>query len=372
MSTPRRALVWDSLNTSSLLVAHGLRARGWVVDSLEPPNSPWHGASAFNGARTLVSLAQEEILERALFAHPLDGLFLHGDHQIRWLVARWERLPAEVRRHLPAKGSLEIALSKRRAMELAAGLGVPALPTRRCASPEEVAAALAEVPRGGELVLKGEGGSAGSAVRALAPGQRLAPADYAALTRASPVVLAQRRLRGPKLFVTVVYERGAERAACGHEKLCTWPAAFGVTAVGVTRYVEAVHEYTERIFTALAWHGIANIEFRQDTEDGRWYFMEINPRINCSLGIQAAAGVDVVAAWAAILEGRAGGFPGRGYRSGVRYRWVVPATALALRRPWALPWGALLSRRTGSDWGVLEGMSRVGALRTALWEARHG
>lgn len=362
----RRALLWDSWNTSSFLVAHSLIRRGWVMDALIHPESPWRGEPVFNGERYWVS--NEAEVEEILFSHPLDALFLHGDDQVRWLLSRWADLPAAVRRHLSPRESLEIALSKNRSMLLARDLGIPVLATRQCHSPAEVRQAADELANGGEVVVKGEGGSAGSAVRALRRGALLQETDWRALTRGSPWVMVQKRIRGPRLFMTVVYEHGTERAACGHEKLLAWPHAFGVTALGVTRKVDPAHDYTHRLFEALRWHGLANVEFRQDLDDGRWYFMEINPRVNCSLGIQEEAGMDVAAIWAEVGLGRGAHVgPSRQYRDQVRYWWAVPAFALLLRKPWL---ARHLLRRGASDWKALEGASRFRLLRTAFRSSR--
>lgn len=371
LSTRRRALIWDGKNTSSVLTAHTLRARGWRVDVILAPNCPWRGEVSFDGERMLAEEGRDDaLIERTLAEHPMDALFLHGDGQVRWLLKRWEGLSPSVKRHLPEAEALERVLSKDSSAQLARSLGVPVLETRRCHSPEEVEAAARELAGRGEVVLKGEGSSAGSAVRAYRAGRRLSAQDWAALTRLRPYVLVQRRIRGKRLFVTVVYDRGVERAACAHEKLLTWPYAFGVTAVGVTRNIPEVHESVQRMFGALAWHGVANAEFRQDVEDGHWYFMEINPRVNCSIGIQERAGIDVVGTWAAVCEGRGAELgPARGYRSGVRYWWAVPTLALTLRRPWRVPWWGLL-RRAGSDWASLDGATRMRLLRVALWSAR--
>jgi predicted ATP-grasp superfamily ATP-dependent carboligase len=369
--TRRRALIWDGKNTSSVLTARTLRARGWRVDVILAPNCPWRGEVSFDGERTLAEEGRDDaLIERTLAEHPMDALFLHGDGQVRWLLKRWEGLSPSVKRHLPEAEALERVLSKDGSARLARSLGVPVLETRRCHSPEEVEAAARELAGRGQVVLKGEGSSAGNAVRAYRACRRLSAADWAALTRLRPYVLVQRRIRGKRLFVTVVYERGVERAACAHEKVLTWPYAFGVTAVGVTRNIPEVHESVRRMFQALAWNGVANAEFRQDVEDGRWYFMEINPRVNCSIGIQEQAGIDVVDTWAAVCEGRGAELePAPGYRSGVRYWWAVPTLALTLRRPWRVPWWGLL-RRAGSDWASLDGATRMRLLRVALWSAR--
>ena len=371
--TGLRALVWDAKNTSSVLVARALRARGWAVDWIGPATSPWGLAGAFDGERIATTNYADEILERVLWEHPLDALFLHGDDQVRWLLARWARLPPSIRRHLPEAAAFETALSKERSMQLARSLGVPVLESERCTSPANVAAASLRLAPGGEVVVKGEGGSAGSAVRACRSGAPPSAPEWRAVARHSPVVLVQRRLRGPRLIVTVVYEHGTEHAACAHEKLHAWPFAFGPTAFGVTRRVEVVHDYAQRVFAALRWHGIANIEFRQDLDDGRWYFMEINPRVPSSIGIQALAGVDVAATWAATCAGRgAEEAPGRAYRDGARYAWAVPGLALALRRPWSAPlWAPRCLLSPSCDLEALEPQLRNRALRLGFWLARH-
>lgn len=372
MPERRRVLVWDSLNTASVLVAQQLRARGYVVDSIEAPITRWRISSGSEEQRIVVAPGDDAAIERALFERPLDGLYLFGDEQVRWLLARWERLPARLRDKLSPRGSLEVALSKQRSNELARELGAPTIPTERCASEAEVyRAAWALAGEGGEVIIKGEGSSGGSAVRALRVGQRLAPGDWEALTTRAGSVMVQPRLSGPRLVLTVGYERGVERASCGHVRHASWPTDFGTTAVGVTHYVEEAHEYTRRLFGALAWNGPANIEYRQDLRDGRWYFIEINPRIGSSIGLQARAGVDIVSSWAEIFEGRgAAQAGGSTYRSGVGYWWAVNTITLALRRPDLLPWAQLPSM--GSDWAALDSQARLGVLRVALWQARQG
>lgn len=365
----RRALVWDSKNTSSVLIARALRARGWAVDWIGSPASIWRESDAFDGTRNILDAVP---LERVLAEHPLDALFLHGDDQIRRLLDSWKSLPPHVRRHLSDPDALETALSKHASMDLARRLNVPVLPTAGCYTPEEARAASIELAPGGQVVLKGEGGSAGSTVRAMRAGSLPDAATWASLTRLSEQVMVQRRITGPRMLVTVVYEHGHERAACAHEKVAAWPADFGITAFGVTRHVHEVHEYAHRLFQTLGWHGPANVEFRQDRTDGRWYFMEINPRVGASVGIQAAAGVDIAATWAAVAAGDGEReAPGRAYREGVRYAWSVPALSLAMARPLSVPvWGWKSLLNGDSDLAQLDPALRGRALKLALWMAR--
>lgn len=367
----RRALVWAARNSSPGLVARSLRRRGWQVD--------WLGTREVLDAvmpsdeDAIVLRGPDDLaLDRALRELPLDAFLLHGDDQVRALYERRHGLSETVLRHLPPLGSVDVALSKERSAQLAGQLGVPVPRTVRCTDPRDLQAARREVAGDGPAIVKGDGGSAGSRVRLLRPRQMLTPAEWDDLAASAGSVQVQKQLTGPRLFVTVAYERGEERAACGHQKLGVWPHPFGVTAIGVTRFVPEVHESTERMFSTLRWHGLANVEFRQDREDGRWYFMEINPRVNCSLGIQAAAGIDFGEVWAAICEGRGRAeAPGRRYRSGVRYWWAAPMIALALRRPWSARHWMPSLLGAGCDLFELESSARWASVRRGLWLARH-
>jgi len=367
-----RALLWDGRNSSSVLVARSFVQQGWAVDWLGARESPWSRMSLWS-TRTYINDEGDPVLDHVFHGHPLDALMLHGDNQVRWVLRHWNTLPENLRRHLPPAESLEIGLSKQRSMQRARDLGVPVLETIVCASRADVAAAAARLGTRGEIVLKGEGSAGGAAVLALPAGKAPSADQWHTVTRQAPAVLVQRRIRGPRFLVTVVYERGKERAACVHEKVVAYPFAFGPAAFGVTRRVEILHAYTQRLFVSLLWHGIADIEFRLDPEDGRWYFMEINPRVCATLGIQDRAGMDVAGTWARICAGRgAESPPGRNYREGVRYAWSQRAIALALRRPWSVPWWGLKCLASAdSDLDIVEPAQRHLALRLGLWTARH-
>ena len=371
-SSGGRALVWDSANTSALLTARALRCRGWTVDWIGSNVSPWRDSPFFNGERTVVHGPRDPKLLQAFARHPLEALFLHGDDHVRWMLEHWDQVP-RVHAHLADPAALRIALSKEQSAQLATSLGVPVLPTAICDSAEAVVKAGLRLAPHARMVIKGEGGAAGCAMAALRGGQRPDPDTWRQVTRFAPRAMLQRRITGPRVFMSVVYCHGVEQAACAHEKAATFPADFGPTAFGVTRHVPEVLDFARRMFTALQWHGPANIEFRQDLADGTWYFMEINPRVGASMGIQSAAGLDLAGTWAEVSAGRAPmPPPGDRYENGVRYAWTVRGLALALRQPWKLPsWGLGCALGPNSDFAALDGPLRRRALRLALWTARH-
>jgi len=371
----RRALLWDALNTSSVIVARALAARGWAVDILTNLRSPSRVADPSAGALIPIDDGGDVTVEQVLADHPVDALFLHGDAHVRFMRERWDRLPARVTRHLPPPDALDVALSKDRSRAFADGLGLPVLPTVRCTTPAEVDHAARELAgRHGEAVVKGEGGSSGNLVMVRRRDQNLDEKVWERLTEHSPVVLVQRRLTGRRSVATVVFDHGLERALCVHEKRRAGPGEFGVSAVGVTIRLPEVEEQAAAIFQKLRWHGLADADFRED-ESGRAYFLEVNPRVPSSIGLQALAGVDVVNVWTDVCAGRGPEHsPGRRYRTGVHYVWTAPDLAHAIRHPWTLPLRIVeRSRWRHGDWSQLSSGGRWAAVRTALWLARrHG
>ncbi len=372
LSAVPRALFWDANNSSSLLAAQAFLRHGWQIDWLGSADSPWRHSGVWT-TRTIVSGLKDPGLERIFNTHPLDALLLHGDNQVRWILSNGSRLPARAQAHLPSAESLEIGLSKQRSMHLASTLGIPVLDTVLCRSRDEVPAAAARVGAGRRIVLKGEGGAAGDTLVGLAAGAVPTLAQWRGVAAHAPIVMLQKRITGPRYLVTVAYERGVERAACVHEKSIAYPSDFGPCAFGVTRRLDTLHDYAARLFGALQWHGIADVEFRQDAEDGHWYFMEINPRVCATLGIQERAGLDLVGAWVAVCEGRgADDAPGRDYRDGVTYAWATRALARWMRAPWTVrPWQIRCLLSANSDLHLMEPALQANALRTALWMARH-
>jgi predicted ATP-grasp superfamily ATP-dependent carboligase len=75
------------------------------------------------------------------------------------------------------------------------------------------------------------------------------------------------------------------------------------------------------ILRALAWHGVAMVEFRV-RPDGTPVFVEVNGRFWNSLALAVFAGVDFPALLAALAENK-GPLPSSSYRPGVRCRWLL-------------------------------------------------
>ena len=111
-------------------------------------------------------------------------------------------------------------------------------------------------------------------------------------------------------------------------KLRQTSPAVGTCRVGEAVWVEEVVELGLRLLRSLGFHGISQVEFKQDPRDGAFRLMEVNPRLWQWHGLAAACGVDLprIAYWD-LLGARLP--PAR--QNGAGRRWAI--TLMAGKRP---------------------------------------
>ena len=97
------------------------------------------------------------------------------------------------------------------------------------------------------------------------------------------------------------------------------PAHFGPSTIAVSACNAEVHELTRRIGKALGYAGHAGVEFRRDSRDGLYKYIEINPRIPANVEFDDACGVPTVWNTYLVCLGRPAAASGSRQREGVVY-----------------------------------------------------
>jgi predicted ATP-grasp superfamily ATP-dependent carboligase len=118
----------------------------------------------------------------------------------------------------------------------------------------------------------------------------------------------------------VLDRAGAVRARFQEEALRTWPREAGSFAASVS--VAPDEELVERVaamLRAAGYWGLAQVDLvrRGDAT----LILDVNPRFYACMPLALVCGVNLPAAWHAVVEGRAAGGP-RPYPAGLRYRWL--------------------------------------------------
>jgi predicted ATP-grasp superfamily ATP-dependent carboligase len=231
-------------------------------------------------------------LERAVKRHRIDMVMPVGAASCRALALNGERF-SDVKIVLPDADKMELALDRRRTMAVAAANGIPVPATEQPKSMAELEAAGARV--GYPLVLKGaiEGPSG---VRYVDEPGKLRAAVEAYIERyplpGGELPMLQQRIVGPGFGVFVTYQDGRLCRIMAHRRIREFPATGGESSCCEVADEPILLDQSRRLMDALAWHGVAMVEFKKNDADGKFYLMEINPKFWGSLDLALAAGAD--------------------------------------------------------------------------------
>jgi biotin carboxylase len=254
-------------------------------------------------------------------------------------------LPPSVIFPFPGAAVTQAFRDKRRLAELAGDAGLPVPRTLLEATAGELAGQAVGVP---------------CAVKAARPGgslgltQLVDDADQLRellpeLPPDEPLVV-QERADGPLIGLALVIGRdGHQIARFQQVARRTWPPEAGGSTLAVSTEVdEDLAERSTAMLAGTGYWGLAHLQFLR-TSQGHT-LIDVNTRYYGSMPLATAAGVNLPAAWHAVVTGTADGSPPPRYRVGMAYRWLEPELAAALL---GSP-GLLLARgpraRSGAMW----------------------
>ena len=104
---------------------------------------------------------------------------------------------------------------------------------------------------------------------------------------------AQRMIGGRRFLFGALLHRGQVLSAYTQTTVEGVAPPTGPSIRVRTVDVPALHDYGAKLFAQLEWSGLACAEFVEDT-DGRFYFMEINPRPWAAIAAATAAGAPLI------------------------------------------------------------------------------
>jgi predicted ATP-grasp superfamily ATP-dependent carboligase len=334
-----RVLVLDSGNTAAYHVMRTLAQQGHQVHLASSEDSPAFSSRYCAGVHRAPPVARAgdylaflvDVVSRGEFG----VMFFCGDHEAELIWDRRDALQPYVNCLLPAHRHREVAFSKFAAYDHVERLGLGIPRTRLFDSLAELTAALADFSF--PVVIKGEKGSAGRQVRFAGSADEAEShaREVAELARAEGGrVSVQEYVPGDGYVVHTLFFQGRTMAVCSHRKDREYPVGGGVTSAATTVHHPELDEAALTIMASLDWHGLAKLDFKRDSRDGSFKFIELDPRVSASIDITRAAGCDQVALACELVAGRSVA-PRLGYRAGVRYRWVFPRDAIVLLpEPW--------------------------------------
>ena len=337
-----RILILDSGNSSSYHVMRSLARAGHEPHLSSPEEAGWARSRYCAGAHRSPPPTDGAAFSRYLLdltaAIHFDLLLFCGDHEAELIWELRDRLEPQVACFLPPREARAIAFSKLAACEHAARVEVPVPRTIAPADGNELVAAAEQV--GLPAIVKGERGSAASRVRRARDLTELAACWAELLAIEAPEggrPSVQELVPGRGYVVHALFRHGEPLALCAHRKEREYPTTGGVTSCAVTVRAPELEAAALRFLSSLRWHGLAKLDFLRDERDGRFKFIELDPRISASIDITRAAGVDQALLLCRLAAGEPVE-PQLGFQGGVRYRWLFPRDVLAaMQAPHILP-----------------------------------
>jgi predicted ATP-grasp superfamily ATP-dependent carboligase len=307
-----RVALADSARTAKGLFSRHCADRAWYP-------SPAHGVRPFHDALFgIVDRLKPTVLmpmtERTILALLADRAAIES------------RVPVVT---LPSTQSLRLVFDKSQTVRLATSLEVPVpktfvvtdvrdLPRLR----EQMSFPVVIKPRTSEVwTVDDRIVSSGAVEYCFDP--RDLEATLASVHRRAPFPLIQEFIPGDGYGVSVLCRRGRIKALFAHRRLrMVKPTGSGSSLRESVEPPPRMVDAATRLLEALAWNGVAMVEFKLDQRDGTPKLMEINGRFWNSLPLATAAGVDFpFLLYTMATEGDAPDC--FDYRVGVKSRWLV-------------------------------------------------
>jgi D-aspartate ligase len=302
---------------SGLAIARDLVGRNVRVIGLSADRSIYGNFTRFCEVRFVPNSQEEpeQLAEELLqFASELSGsvIFPTRDADVLFLDRYREELSAHYRLALPAHDCLLRVMDKHALASIAEKSGTPVPRTARLSSAAELRRVEMEV--GFPCVLKpvyavswrtGEGWiKVGGRKAILVDNQQQLEHEYEIVSSVDPEVLVQQWIPGSAEQIVIcggyVSRGGDALAYFTARKLVQSPDDFGTGCLVESMEIPEIVQLTRRLWKSLRYEGMAEVEYKQDKNSGRYYLIEINTRHWDWHGLGGASGINLT--WTAYCD----------------------------------------------------------------------
>jgi protein-tyrosine-phosphatase/predicted ATP-grasp superfamily ATP-dependent carboligase len=255
---------------------------------------------------------------------PISEASILGSKSVRF------NLPRDFLTIMPSDAALEFALSKFLSTQLARSLGILCPPTIFVSNGTAIAECNKDlsglrfpiiIKSDNCLTAEGVYVKGGNfVVRNTFEARRVISGLELVQTR----IIAQEVIPGSGVGVFLLRHGGKVWLRFGHRRLHEVPYAGGPSSLRESCRDDELAKQAEAILDAIAFEGVAMVEFRRQASDGRPYFLEINGRLWGSLALALHAGIDFPTALIECCRYGATTVKAQNYRSGMKCRNIFP------------------------------------------------
>jgi len=276
-----------------------------------------------------------KILERKQY----DLLMPVGYGSTLALASRKDEFASRAHLELAESSKIELAADKRRVCELAQSLGLNTPNSVYPADIAEVKGLAGQLPY--PVVLKPPSESLPKGIRIVHSEKELLP-SFENLRSTWPahrteLPLMQSFVPGYGCGFFSLYQNGVCKRVFMHRRIREYPPGGGGSCCAESFFDPVLKEAGIKLLDAIAWHGVAMVEFRFDPAQKKYTLLEVNPKFWGSLDLALAAGADFPRDLCDLVAGQALSYSEQ-YRFPVRYHWPLSGEIQHLfTRPAAFP-----------------------------------
>jgi len=136
--------------------------------------------------------------------------------------------------------------------------------------------------------------------------------------------MIQEKIIGPGTGLFTLFDKDRHLALFSHKRLREKPPSGGVSVMCQSVPLDSEMVRASKILlSAVAWEGVAMVEFKRDIRDGKAKLMEINGRFWGSLQLAVSAGIDFPQLFLKYLMGDHFSKLHDRYRVGLKMKWLL-------------------------------------------------
>lgn len=265
-------------------------------------------------------------LINALQKYNCDVLFPMDDDTLEVAVNFRNQLEPLCHIPIPPSESYYIACDKAKSVQLAQKAGIDCPYTVCPTSNKEVECLASNIAY--PAVIKPRKSSGSRGIRLVHSGESLV-STYTAVHNLYPYPIIQEYIgTGERFDVCLLYNKHHKlRASFVQKEIRHFPPDMGPSTVQESIWFPELIEKARSIIEQLDWYGIVELEFMRDSRDGKYKFMEINPRFWGSLQMSITAGVDFPwLLYKMLMDGDVNEV--FEYKTGLKCQWLLPGDLL--------------------------------------------
>jgi predicted ATP-grasp superfamily ATP-dependent carboligase len=166
----------------------------------------------------------------------------------------------------------------------------------------------------------------------------------------NPLIL-QEFIVGPGCGFFGLFDHGELKTYFMHRRIREYPITGGPSVLAESFYNDTLKAESLKLLNHLGWHGIVMVEYKYSKAKNKFVLMEINPKFWGSSDLSIHSGIEFAHDWICLATGQpVQEF--RGYKTGKRFRWLIPGDLMYLFANYGLApgwYGSFFDSRISTD-----------------------